>query len=47
MDITKLLFTLCSLTQIGGITECTEYIKDALKGKADGKLIGKIVSEYF
>ena len=34
MDITKTLFKLCSLSQIGNIAECTDYIKSVLNGKA-------------
>lgn len=34
MDIKNLLLCLCSLTQIGNINECTEYIEKELSGKA-------------
>ncbi len=39
MDTKKVLFDLCSLTQIGSKHECTEYIIDTLSGIADTKIL--------
>ncbi|MBQ7045006.1 MAG: M42 family peptidase [Clostridia bacterium] len=39
MDTKKVLFDLCSLNQIGNKAECTEYIKQALSGIADIKML--------